>query len=131
MKTSRIVASLCAALSLSLAGCGGTEADLATTSGAIEVSVCLDAIATLRAQTEAVQYTNARDLAGLLAKLDAASSKLTGGKLGDAVQKLGDYQAKVQSLVAQGKIAASADGLVTPQTLVDGAAAAIACIQGS
>jgi hypothetical protein len=128
MRTIRIGAALAMAASLAvLPGCGGTE-DAAASGQAIEVSACQDAIATLRAQTLVVRFAQARDQTGLVGKLDEASTKLSLGKLGDAVLKLGDYRLKVETLIAQGKIFSSLDGTVTPQMLVDGAQAAIDCI---
>lgn len=129
----RLIAAAAVASSLSLAACGGSEADVTATSAqALDVTPCFDLIAALKAQTQVVQFTSAKDQAALLGKLDEATQKLSLGKLVDAVQKLQDYSAKVQQLVAQGKIRAgtAADGTaVTPQMLLDGAAMAIACIQ--
>lgn len=123
MKTLRTLAASILALSLLL---------VAVPARATSVTDCLAAIAELRAETDAVQYFSAnaaKDESGLLAKLDAASSKLNLAKFADAIQKLNDYESKVQSLIAQGKIGPSPDGLTTPQMLVNGAEAAIACIQ--
>ena len=121
------------ASSLALAACGGAETDVAATSAqALDVTPCFDLIAALKAQTQVVKFTSAKDQAGLLGKLDDATQKLSLGKLADAVLKLQDYTAKVQQLVSAGKIAAgtAADGtVVPPQDLLDGAATAIACIQ--
>jgi ABC-type glycerol-3-phosphate transport system substrate-binding protein len=131
MKTNRVVATLVAALSLSLlAGCGGTEADLtSSTAQALDLTPCFGLITTLENETLVVQFTSAKDQTFAIGKLDAATQKLQLGKTADAVQKLGDYSTKIQQLVAGGKIAPSLDGTVTPQTLLDGAATAIACIQ--
>lgn len=136
MKTTRISAALGAALSLALlAGCGGTEDDAsAVSSDAIVVAACQDAIATLRAQTDAAQYTSwqnpsqaAKDEAGLLAKLDVAASKLSVGDLREAVKKLEMYLHELQGLIAHGDIVPSPDGSVTPEMLLAGGQAAIAC----
>lgn len=130
---SRFAVAAAVASSLALAACGGSEADVAATSAqALDVTPCFDLVATLRAETQVVKFTSAKDQTALLGKLDGASQKLSLGKLADAVLKLQDYTVKVQQLVAAGKIAAgtAADGsVVTPQDLLDGAATAIACIQ--
>lgn len=120
------------AFAVTLAACGGTG-PVATSSGAIvDAAVCQADLTALRASTQAVQYlsTNnaAKDLAGLLAKLDAASLKLSQGKYADAVQKLNDYASQVMILAAAGKLGDAADGSVTIQMLLDGADTAIACI---
>lgn len=123
---------LASLLSLSVvaaAACGGQDESMAATSAATTVNMCQADIADLKAKTLAVTFTNSIDQVGLVGKLDAAASKLSLAKNADAIQKLTDYQTKVLSLIATGKIAPSADGLVTPQMLVDGSAAAIACIQ--
>jgi phage gp36-like protein len=119
-------------LASTLAACGGTEADVSQASAAATAQDCQPSIKSLRALTQAVTYTNpAKDLAGLLGKVDEASSKLASGKYADAIQKLTDYRTKVSTLIAQGKIAAGVDAngnTVTPQDLIAGADAAIACI---
>jgi hypothetical protein len=128
----RFIAAAAVASSLALAACGGAETDVAATSQALDVAPCFDLVATLKTQTQVVVFASAKDQTGLLGKLDDAAQKLSLGKLADAVLKLQDYSAKVQQLVAQGKIRAgtAADGTaVTPQDLLDGAAMAIACIQ--
>ena len=131
MTRNKFGAALVVALTLSLlAGCGGSEADTtASTAQALDMTPCFDAISTLRAETLVVQFTLQKDQDGLVVKLDEATQKLQLGKSADAVQKLMDYSNKVQQLILGGKIAPSIDGSVTPQLLVDGAAAAIACIQ--
>lgn len=110
-----------------LVACGGVETG-ATATDALDVAACTDRIAALRSETLAAQFKLSRDQAGLLVKLDEAAQKLALGKPVDAVQKLTDYELKVQALIAQGKIRASLDGAVTPQLLVDGSQAAIDCI---
>jgi hypothetical protein len=87
---------------------------------------CRVMILTLRAQTETVPILGNRaemDRAGLLFKLDNADAKVVEEKLADAIQKLGDYQAKVLQLGAAGKMNAD-DAAV----LANGAAAIIACL---
>lgn len=127
----RFGAAVALALSLSLlAACGGTEADFtASTAQALDMTPCLDLIATLKTETGLAQYASSKDLTSLVGKLDAATEKLQLAKPADAVQKLGDYATRIQQLVAGAKILPSIDGTVTAQTLLDGAATAIACIQ--
>jgi hypothetical protein len=130
MKTTRVGAALVVGLSLSLlAGCGGTEADLSASAQALDLTPCFGLVTTLENETLAVQFASAKDQTFLIGKLDAATQKLQLAKTADAVQKLTDYTTKIQQLVAGAKIFPSLDGTITPQTLLDGAAAAIACIQ--
>ena len=130
MRRNSFGAALVVAISLTLTACGGTEADwAASTSQALDMAPCYDAIATLRAQTLVVQFKSSKDQLGLVRKLDFAKVKLDEAKPLDAVQKLTDYQTQVGSLILGGKIFDSIDGTVTPQMLFDGAGAAIACIQ--
>jgi hypothetical protein len=130
MKTTRVGAALVVGLSLSLlAGCGGTEADLSASAQALDLTPCFGLVTTLENETLAVQFASAKDQTFLIGKLDAATQKLQLAKTADAVQKLTDYTTKIQQLVAGAKISPSLDGTITPQTLLDGAAAAIACIQ--
>ncbi len=93
-------------------------------------AACTDMINDLKAKTSSATYKNQKDLDGLLSKLDSAITKLDLNKPADAIQKLTDYRNKVSALISQNKISPSADGTVTPQDLLDGADAAIACIQG-
>lgn len=95
---------------------------------ATTVADCTAEITNLKTNTQSVAYTNSKDLDALVGKLENAIDKLTFDKFDDAIQKLTDYKNKVLSLISQGKIAPSADG-VTPQELVNGADAAITCIQ--
>ena len=91
------------------------------------VDDCQAKIATLRVLTENATFigqNGARDQAGLLGKLDSASTKLAQGKFADAIQALTQFRDKVATLQTQGKIASSdADALIA------GANDAIACIQ--
>ena len=64
-----------------------------------------------------------KDRAGLVGKLDEASSALSVGKNADAVQKLGDLVAKVEQLKAAGKLDAA-----SAELLIAGANDAITCI---
>lgn len=129
MKSSRIHAALAIAASLSLlAGCGGIEEDVASSAVTAEQQICLDGIAELQQGTAAVWVKAERDRTGLAGKLTEAALKLESGKPADAVQKLGDFALKVSTLAAQRKIGPSADGTVTPASLVDGAQRTMDCI---
>lgn len=78
------------------------------------------------ASTVTITGKNAdKDRAGLIAKLDAASSALAKGKTADAVQKLTDFQAKVGQLFAAGHMW-PADAAA----LINQAEQAIDCING-
>ena len=94
---------------------------------ATTVAECQDQIASLRAATADDSVTTfntknaAKEEAGLLVKLDAASAALP-KKPGTAVQKLTDYRDHVAKITSDGKLSSSAD-------LVGGANAAIACVQ--
>ena len=96
------------------------------------VQDCAGLIGALRADTEAVVITGknaAKDEAGLLGKLDAASADLSRGKLCGAIRKLSDFRNKVNQLIAAGKINNDPAVGVTGQDLVNDATAAIDCIQ--
>jgi hypothetical protein len=129
----RLAAAVVVASALSLAACGGMESDTtAVSSAALDVAPCSDAIAVLKVQTDAVQYTSKQarqDEAGLLGKLGNAASKLSAGDLDAAVKQLNDYLHQLQNLIKNGEIAPSLDGAVTPDMLVAGALSAIACIK--
>ena len=93
---------------------------------------CEASIAELRAATVGVLLTGRqaeKNRAGLLAKLDNASTELGKGKLCDAIQKLTDFRDKVNQLIASGSINSDPTVGTTGQDLVDGANEAIACIQ--
>lgn len=93
---------------------------------------CQSLIAALRADTEGVAISgkNAeKNRAGLLGKLDGASTSLNKGKLCDAISKLSDFRDKVNQLIASGSINSDPAAGVTGQDLVDGATEAIACVQ--
>ena len=86
----------------------------------------------LRADTEIVALTGKKaekNRAGLLGKLDNASTALAKGKLCGAIRKLTDFRNKVNQLIASGSINNDPTVGVTGQDLVDGANEAIACIQ--
>ena len=96
------------------------------------VQDCQALIADLRVDTVAVVITgkNAeKNRAGLIGKLDAASTSLSRGKLCDAIRKLTDFRDKVNQLIASGSINNDPAAGVTGQDLVNGADEAIACIQ--
>jgi hypothetical protein len=97
MKITRLLAVLAALLSLTAVGAGAASA---TT-----VDGCQGELKTLRDNTLAVQpyITNQKDLDGLLAKLDAASTKLAAGKTTDAVAKLVDFQITLDALAVAPK----------------------------
>ena len=94
---------------------------------ATTVQECQAQIADLRAATADDAVTTftsrqaAKEEAGLLVKLDAASTELR-KKPGTAVQKLADYRDHVAKITSDGKLVSSVD-------LVGGANEAIACIQ--
>ena len=94
--------------------------------GAATVGECQAQIDQLAAQTQAATFTgkNAdKDRSGLLGKLTNANTKLSEGKNADAILKLQDFEAQVNTLAQTGKLA-PADA----QNLIAGADAAIACI---
>jgi hypothetical protein len=95
---------------------------------ATTVSACQDQISLLAQQTAAVPISGPyadNDRAGLLGKLQNASTKLSQGKFADAIQKLDDFEAKVVQLRDAGKLAAA-----DADTLLAGAGDAITCISG-
>ncbi len=95
------------------------------TASATTIEDCQSQISALRTDTAAVTtFANAKDQAGLLAKLDAASAALAAGKNAGAVNKLTDVRTKVQTLGATGKLAAE-----DAARLDAAAAAAIGCIE--
>jgi hypothetical protein len=120
------------AASTSLVACGGTEAGVSGTSAAATVEECQGGLTNLVALTQVLQFADkAKDLTGLLGKLDAAEKKLAAGKLEDAIQKLSDFQKKLTSLAADGKVVEGVDAngvTVTPQDVIAAADASIACI---
>ena len=98
-----------------------------STAGATTAQDCQSQLATLRADTVAAEssFTNAKDATNEVAKLDAASSKLTEGKNADAVDKLVDFQSTLNALstAAKPKVTAS-----TAQNLNAEAQSVIDCI---
>ena len=96
---------------------------------ATTVEKCQADLATLRADTLAAQssFTNTKDLNGLVAKLDAATTKLTEGKNADAVTKLVDFQTTLNALAMAAK--PKVDPTVA-QTLTAEAQGVIDCVKG-
>ena len=87
---------------------------------------CQAKIDVLKVQTTNANFIGqnaAKNQAGLVAKLDAASAKLAEGKNADAVQKLTNFRDTVAVLNTQGKIDPD-----DANTLISGADDAIACI---
>jgi hypothetical protein len=100
------------------------------------VTECQQLIANLRAETQTVIITGKqaeKDRATLTGKADNASFALDRGKFCDSIQKLNDFKAKVNQLIAAGQINqnstdASGATLVTGTQLLADADAAINCI---
>jgi hypothetical protein len=97
LNIARLLIVLAAFLSFAVVGVSSASA---TTS-----DQCQAQLSDLRAKTVAAQgsFTNAKDFNGAVAKLDAASSKLSEGKNADAVQKLTDFQTQLNSLATAPK----------------------------
>jgi hypothetical protein len=97
MRITRLLAVLAALLSLNAVGAGAASA---TT-----VEECQGQLMTLRDDTLAAQasFTSEKDVAGLVAKVDAASAKLAAGKTTDAVGKLVDFQTTLDALATAPK----------------------------
>jgi hypothetical protein len=90
-------------------------------------SECQPQITALRQATVSATFTGqnpAKDQAGLIGKLDSATTKVEQGKIADAVQALTQFRDKVVTLQAQVKID-SGDAAV----LIAGAEDAIACLE--
>jgi hypothetical protein len=102
-----------------------------STAWATTVTECQQLIANLKAQSQVVTLTSKnaeKDRAGLIAKLDAASLALDRAKFCDAIQKLNDFTAKVNQLVAAGHINQDSAAGVTGTELLADADSAIDCI---
>ena len=99
---------------------GGVPAEATT------VDECQAAIGVLISATSAAESLSNKDAAGLLGKAQNASLKLNQGKFADALQKLLDYQAKINDLSRARKPKISTDDFTTLSTKV---ADAIACVQ--
>ena len=92
------------------------------------VDECQADIAALRVQTQNATFIGqnaAKDQAGLIGKLDSASTKLSQGKFQDTLANLQSFRAKVVALDQQDKIS-DADATA----LIACADEAIACVQG-
>jgi hypothetical protein len=92
------------------------------------VDECQADIAALRVQTQNATFIGqnaAKDQAGLIGKLESASTKLSQGKFTDALAYLQSFRAKVVALDQQGKINHD-DALA----LIAGADQSITCVQG-
>jgi hypothetical protein len=97
LNIARLLTVLAAVLSFAVVGVSSASA---TTS-----DQCQAKLSDLRAHTVAAQdaFTNVKDFDGAVAKLDAASSKLSDGKNDDAVKKLRDFQTQLNSLATAPK----------------------------
>lgn len=88
-------------------------------------------IASLRTKTEGVVLTGKsadKDRAGLVGKLNEATLKVDQGKFCDAVVKLNDFKARVNQLIAAGKINQDPAVGTTGQELLNDADATIAAL---
>jgi hypothetical protein len=87
-----------------------------------QAQTCQTEINDLRKATEDANFTGpnaAKDRAGLLGKLDSASTKLGEGKTADALKNLNSFSLKVSDLADQGKLApADADILLAKAGVV-------------
>ena len=121
MRLVRLFAALVAALAF------GGLAVAGTASAATTAEDCQAQLATLSADTLAAEtsFTNEKSVIGLTGKLDDASVKLVEDKSTDAVQKLGDFQATLDSLATAPKPKVEAD---TAQTLSAQAQDVTTCI---
>ena len=71
------------------------------------ISECQALITALRVKAQAVQITSnnaVKDLGGLVTKLNESAVKLDQAKFCDSIAKLNDFKARVQQLVAAGKV---------------------------
>jgi hypothetical protein len=99
----------------------------ALTASAQTVDGCQGEIDALITATESATFSGknaGKDEAGLIGKLESASTKLGEGKNADAVQSLTDFRTKVSMLNEQGKIDPE-----DAAALIREADEAIACIQ--
>lgn len=119
---------------LAVLGLALSLAFVTQTTGATQSTECLGLIAALRAETEGVSIVgkNAeKNRAGLLGKLDGATTSLNRGKLCDAISKLNDFKVKVNQLIASGSINTDPAAGTTGLDLIEGADASIACVQAA
>jgi len=88
-------------------------------------------ITTLKTKTTSVLITGKsaeKDRAGLVAKLDEASLKVDQAKFCDAIAKLNDFKARVNQLIAAGKINQDPAAGTTGTELLNDADAIIAAL---
>ena len=89
-------------------------------------------ISSLKTKTTSVVITGksaeTKDRPGLLAKLDEAALKVDQGKFCDAIAKLNDFKARVNQLIAAGRINQDPALGTTGQELLNDADATIAAI---
>ncbi|HEX5897727.1 MAG TPA: hypothetical protein VFY47_15470 [Thermoleophilaceae bacterium] len=97
MKLTRLIVVLAALLSLQVVAAGAASASTA--------GDCQAQLTTLRGNTVDAQtsFTSQKDFNGLVAKLDAATTKLAAGKNADAVAKLSDFQTTLTLLATAPK----------------------------
>jgi|RhiMetdeSRZDD1v2_1073273.scaffolds.fasta_scaffold00609_24 hypothetical protein len=97
MKLTRLIVVLAALLSLQVVAAGAASASTA--------GDCQAQLTTLRGNTVDAQtsFTSQKDFTGLVAKLDAATTKLAAGKNADAVAKLSDFQTTLTLLATAPK----------------------------
>ena len=93
---------------------------------AATVTECEQQLASLRTQVDASTFSGrnaAKEEAGLLGKLQAASDALAAGKYTNSVTKLGDFIEHTSTIAAAGKLDAT-----QAAALVAGANDAIVCV---
>lgn len=114
MKPTRVLAMLAALFTV---GAVAASPAMATT-----VEQCQGQLTELKEATLTADLT-AKQIDSLVPKLDTASDKLAAGKTADAIQKLVDFQNKLEQFVAAGKVE---PGVADP--LSDQAQGVINCI---
>ena len=121
MKLARLSVVLAAVLALMAVAVGSGAAST--------VEDCTAQLAELRTNTVNGEsaFANAKDFTGLVGKLDAASTDLAAGKNADAVQKLRDFQAKLDALTTAPK--PKVDPVIA-SALTRETEAVIGCIEG-
>ena len=124
MNSLRIASAFVAVVSLSLgAGCGPADAPRSSIAQAFEVQTCLDAIEALESANEAATIKDDKEPIALLQKLEQAEQKFEEGKVDQGLQKLEEFENRVESLLEQGKI----DEATAQALLAGGEAAEAAC----
>lgn len=96
---------------------------------AVQESSCQQLITDLIGTTQTVQISGkqqAKDLAGLTTKAEAARTTLAAGKPCDSIKKLEDFKIKVTDLISAGRFTAGEGP--SGEQLIAQADAAIACI---